>query len=173
MLQVSVSDANISVAQTLSRGNRCGNRDQAYGNESRKKSMLSTRVKRAIPSQNQQVSERLTRFSYFCLREFHRRVFMEQIFSQGFDRVFAACKRALSELDFSIEFVDKNEGTLSASTSTSFFSWGETIDINVQRSGRGTKVIVDSNSKAQLISWGKNDDNEEAILNKIEEILIR
>ena len=96
---------------------------------------------------------------------------MEQVFNRSFERVYAACKQALHDLDMSIEYRSKQEGRISASTGGSLFSWGETIDISIRNLGNRTKVIVESNSKAQLITWGKNDENENDILNRIEEIL--
>jgi hypothetical protein len=96
---------------------------------------------------------------------------MKRSFRHSYDQVYSACKQALKRLDLSIEYTDKASGVISASTSSTFLSWGETIDITIRRSNRNVVVEVESNSKAQLFSWGKNDRNEEEILDEIDELL--
>ena len=66
-----------------------------------------------------------------------------------------------------IEEVDEKRGTIIASTKTSFFSWGEDVSLIFKDLGTKTVVMVQSSSPSQLISWGKNDLNEENILEEI------
>lgn len=97
---------------------------------------------------------------------------MQRTFHNDSNSVFNACKKALNQLEMTLEYNDKDSGRISASTSTSIFSWGETIDILIiSQTVTSTVVKVTSSSNAQLIDWGKNETNETNILNKIAEIL--
>jgi hypothetical protein len=96
---------------------------------------------------------------------------MEQKFNRGFEEVYSACKKALHDLDITIDSSNKPHGTINGSTSGGFLSWGENIEITVAGNNRHTTVTVDSSSKAQLVDWGTNSENEENILDTIEEIL--
>ena len=99
---------------------------------------------------------------------------MQKSFNYTFERVFNACLLALRELDMKIEYNNKNEGAISASTGTSIFSWGETVDIKIlTKDSYSTVAAIKSTSNAQLIDWGKNEDNERAVLTKIQELLNR
>ncbi len=70
-----------------------------------------------------------------------------------------------------IEETDKERGTIIASTETSFLSWGEDVSLVFKRNGSKTEVIIDSVSPSQLISWGKNDTNEDNIIEEMKMIL--
>jgi hypothetical protein len=97
---------------------------------------------------------------------------MERIFNCDIGIIFDACKQAIGKLGMKIEYINKGKGIISASTKTSVFSWGETIDITLKEKYSGkTNVVIESNSKAQLFSWGKNEKNEEDILETINQIV--
>ena len=99
---------------------------------------------------------------------------MQRTFDHNFDLVFNACLLALKELGMKIEYNSKNSGDISAKTEISIFSWGETLDVKVlKNSTSSTTVKIKSTSNAQLIDWGKNEDNELKILNKVNEVLNR
>jgi len=92
---------------------------------------------------------------------------MERTYKRRFEEVYNAAKRALRELDMNIEYENRNNGIIEATTRTSFLSWGEDIQVRISRRSSDTHVKVKSTSKAQLLSWGKNDTNEENILKEI------
>ncbi len=97
---------------------------------------------------------------------------MERGFNYTYELVFDACRRALTHLGMKVEYMNRTRGIISASTQTSIFSWGETIDITIRGTNVGrTNVSVVSNSKAQLFSWGKNEKNEKEILDMINQFL--
>lgn len=96
---------------------------------------------------------------------------IEEIFDKDVNEVFDACRQALEKLDFSIETADKQNSTITASAGTSFFSWGEDIQVILERAEGKVEVKVESSSKAQLIDWGRNSDNEEKIMDEIKSIL--
>ena len=71
-----------------------------------------------------------------------------------------------------VGYTNKLKGVISASTETSFLSWGETIDIRIKEKGEGTCTVeVKSNSKAQLFDWGTNEENEVEILDALSKSL--
>lgn len=98
---------------------------------------------------------------------------MQKKFNNNYRKVYDACENALINLGMSAEYKNREKGIISASSSTNIFSWGETIDITITAKGTSTIVRVESESKAQLLDWGKNEKNEENILNEIQEILKR
>jgi hypothetical protein len=60
-----------------------------------------------------------------------------------------------------------------AKTPASVLSWGEDVTIQFGRSEGGTLVTVESDATAQLISWGKNDDNIGAFFDNLEAALVQ
>ncbi|MCB0396895.1 MAG: hypothetical protein KDD36_09590 [Flavobacteriales bacterium] len=102
---------------------------------------------------------------------FEDTLMLSEVFHTPKNTVFTVCKKALIELGFALEVSDFENMTITASSKTSFFSWGEDIQIILESSNtNSTEVKVVSTSKAQLIDWGKNADNEQAIMNKIKEL---
>jgi hypothetical protein len=93
-------------------------------------------------------------------------------FHKNFDIVFGACKKALKDLDITIETADKNHKTITGTSAGSFWSWGENVQINFEMVNvLTTKIEVESTSQAQLISWGTNEENENKIISRVKEIL--
>lgn len=55
---------------------------------------------------------------------------------------------------------EETKGVIRASTGVSIYSWGEFITINItELTPNSCRVKVQSDVKAQLVSWGKNDNN--------------
>lgn len=100
---------------------------------------------------------------------------MVQEFHHPYGTVFQACRNALNDLEFETKYASRDDRYIGASSSTSLLSWGENIEINIGETtvGGNTRVEVNSYSQAQLISWGKNKENEEAILDRVEYLLSR
>jgi hypothetical protein len=92
---------------------------------------------------------------------------MEKTFRRSYQEIYVVAKRALKNLEMHIDYFDKEEGIIEATTPTSFLSWGEDIQIRITGKGSSTTVKVKSTSKAQIISWGKNEKNEERILDEM------
>ncbi len=75
---------------------------------------------------------------------------------------------ALNDLDYTINEIEGN--IIYASAKASLLSWGEDISIELSEIEKSTtRIKINSASKAQLISWGKNDENIKLITNKIKE----
>ena len=88
-------------------------------------------------------------------------------FEYTYNRVFHSAKRALNKLSMTIEEVDEKRGTIKASTKTSFFGWGEDVSLIFKDLGNKTSVVVQSSSPSQIITWGKNEVNEDQVLEGI------
>jgi glycerate kinase len=78
-------------------------------------------------------------------------------------QTFDALTRALPEARMKIKVADPANGHIDAATGMSFRSWGEKIQIDVAEAEGGSIVYVSSGNKAQLTSWGKNNENIENI----------
>lgn len=99
---------------------------------------------------------------------------MQKTFNKGYDTTFDACQKALKALDIEVNSSNKSKGVIHATTSSSFLSWGEEIQIHIDEVGvNKTKVTVRSEAQAQLITWGKNDRNKEGIMSKISKYLAK
>ncbi len=97
---------------------------------------------------------------------------MQRTFNLGYATVFEKCTRALEDLEMRVKVKDKKKGIIQASTGSSLLSWGEDINITFHEiDSRKTKIIVESEASAQLITWGKNDTNARNIINAIEKLL--
>ena len=97
---------------------------------------------------------------------------MQKTYNNSYDIVFDTCKKALQKLNFKTTYQSKKDGIIGASTGTSIFSWGETIDIKVKTASAGKiTVTVESSAKAQLFSWGKDDTNEKEVLDTLSDLL--
>lgn len=87
--------------------------------------------------------------------------------------IYRAVMNSIQSLDFTLEYEDPSNGMLQARTRTSFFSWGEDIQIRITSIEQyRTKVEVRSTAHSQLISWGKNEENESELLRQIHQRLI-
>jgi hypothetical protein len=98
-----------------------------------------------------------------------------ELFVEGTaEKVFEACKKAINNLGWSIEYSNKAKGVISAATRSTLLSWGETIDLKIVSVKKSEcKIDVDSNSKAQLFDWGKNERNMTDLTEEIKKALRR
>ncbi len=73
---------------------------------------------------------------------------------------------------YNIKRKSKNRGIISCGTKASIWSWGEDVEIHIEKvDTQTTKVTVDSSPSAQLIDWGKSSDNIEDFFELFEEEL--
>ncbi len=97
---------------------------------------------------------------------------MVETFDKSIDIVFESSIDALFELGFEIKYKNKKDGIIGASTGTSIFSWGESIDLSITKLGAvKTRVEVKSSSNAQLFAWGKNEENEKSVLETLSKLI--
>lgn len=90
-------------------------------------------------------------------------------FPAGIDEVFQACVKAVPQCGFRITGSDPEAGHIEARTKTSMRSWGEKITITTSPAGR-----VDINSTCywiQVVDWGKNKANVNALFSALGQLL--
>ena len=76
------------------------------------------------------------------------------------DQTFNAVLQALPTVKgMKVKSSEPATGHIEASTGMSLRSWGEKVRIDVVEEGDGSVVQLSSGNKAQLTSWGKNDEN--------------
>lgn len=90
------------------------------------------------------------------------------------EEVFRNCKKALSELKFSIEKEDEKAGELIAVSTVSLLSFGNRVTIQLMADQGYTNVSLNSQSLAaiQLIDWGVNSDLEQQLEESILQISV-
>lgn len=78
---------------------------------------------------------------------------------------------ALKNTKFEILHADSQSGFIFASSSISWYSWGENIYIEMEEKGQKTSVKITSACLMQLYDWGKNKKNIQLILSQFEKSL--
>jgi len=91
---------------------------------------------------------------------------VERDFGEEPGRVFDAFAEAVQAMPKArIDSVDPHARVIAARTGMSFTSWGENLLIKVEPSAEGrAHVTVTSTLKMQLVDWGKNKKNVEALV---------
>jgi hypothetical protein len=85
------------------------------------------------------------------------------------DEVFQACVKAVSQCGFRIAGSDPEAGQIEARSKISMRSWGEKITITTSPAGR-----VDIKSTCywiQVVDWGKNKANVNALFSALGQLL--
>jgi hypothetical protein len=90
----------------------------------------------------------------------------EAVFPQPRDRVYEAVAAAIEGTPkLKVRSADPVRGHLDVSKSVSWKSWGERITVDLSESTPGqTRMRVRSAVRAQLVDWGVNRQNVEAII---------
>jgi uncharacterized protein (DUF1499 family) len=90
----------------------------------------------------------------------------EAVFPQPRDRVYEAVVQAIEGLPkMKVKEGDPVRGHLDVSKTVSWKSWGEKITVDLSEPNPGqTRVKLRSAVRAQLVDWGVNRQNVEAIV---------
>jgi hypothetical protein len=90
----------------------------------------------------------------------------EAVFPQPRDRVYRAIVDAIGSMPkMKVRDADPVRGHLDLSKSVSWRSWGERIAVDLSEPTAGqTRMRVRSAVRAQLVDWGVNRHNVEAII---------
>lgn len=95
-------------------------------------------------------------------------------YNRGYPRtreeVFRACLEAVRQSGFRVRKSDPHGGWIRASARMGFRSWGESIDVSLDREGR-VDVTSESLFPFTVADWGKNRDNVYRILDRVGLIL--
>lgn len=86
-------------------------------------------------------------------------------FPAGRDEVFQACMKAVSQCGFRIARSNPESGQIEARAGMGLLSWGENITMTVSTEGRVD--IKSSFPKIQLIDYGKNRANVDALFSAL------
>lgn len=87
------------------------------------------------------------------------------------NEIFDLCLKAITSLNWEIASFNHNNGTIKAETNLSILSWGEEIEIEIQQVQDVINVKINSESRAQLIDWGKNDENVQKFFSVLESLI--
>lgn len=87
-----------------------------------------------------------------------------------FGKIFNLCLSAMAECGWTITHSDETRGTIKAQSGVSLLSWGEDIEINLERDGISTKV-KGSSEASQLIDWGKSSKNLDCFFSNLERLI--
>ena len=91
-------------------------------------------------------------------------------YNEPCSEVQRACIKALKQLGARIE--TQSTEYIKASTGLSLRSWGEIIEITIYKIDRDLcKVEIRSYPKAQLIDWGKSEENEMKVISLLDNLL--
>lgn len=91
------------------------------------------------------------------------------IYAGDFKEIFKRCFESVKKCGWDVTSYDENEGIIFAETRGSFLSWGETVSIRVSKNEGKTTVKVMSEPFAQIIDWGKSDENIQKFYNWLEQ----
>lgn len=71
----------------------------------------------------------------------------------------------------SFEIKARLDRQIRASAPASILSWGEDIEISVEKTGKGTEVTISSSPKAQIFDWGKSEENINRLIASLDKML--
>ncbi|MDP1814051.1 MAG: hypothetical protein Q8K92_06340 [Leadbetterella sp.] len=84
------------------------------------------------------------------------------------DSLLAKCKKAVLNLGYRIDKVDKINETIYAICNVSNFSWGNNIEIRIKKNKVSSTISINAtNSVTIQIDFGKNKSIENALFEEI------
>lgn len=97
----------------------------------------------------------------------------EQIIEATYDEALAGVIDTLRYCDFKLKGKEANQGTISAESKWTIWSFGENIQIILSKKRRGIQVHFYSSCKleTQIIDWGKNRQNADQFFKALDIIL--
>lgn len=85
--------------------------------------------------------------------------------------IFDLCIKAITSLNWQIASFNHSSCMIKAETNLSLLSWGDDIEIEIQQMRGGINVKINSESRAQLVDWGKNDENIQKFFSVLESLI--
>jgi len=112
--------------------------------------------------------------SYFTSRYnlFTTKVRSEKSYDIPKELMFEKIIEVINQSDFKLVETDENKFEILAISKITFKSWGENLYINFETKGNETIMKFCSSTLFQMYSWGKNEKNNDDLLNEIESSLI-
>lgn len=99
---------------------------------------------------------------------------MVREFTKSYNLVYIKCHEAAINLNFNITKEDITDGEILFKVGMTWLSWGEEFKIIITNTGTNlTRVEVASEAafQAQLIDWGKNNENIKNFFYVLNELL--
>jgi len=99
---------------------------------------------------------------------------MVREFRKSYNLVYIKCHEAAINLNFKITKEDIAEGEILFKVGMSWFSWGEKFKILITDLGSNlirVEVASEAAFQAQLIDWGKNNENVKDFFQTLNELL--
>lgn len=85
--------------------------------------------------------------------------------------IFELCIKVIKSLNWEIATFNHITGTIKAETNMSLLSWGETIEIKIKQMEDGLNIRINSESRSQIIDWGKNAENIAKFFSALERLM--
>ena len=96
----------------------------------------------------------------------------ESVMELSSDLAFDKLIEVVQEMKMTVQYSNKEEMSIFATTSISWKSWGENVYIDLVKNGsEETEIKFISTTMFQSYSWGKNEENYNNLVNSIEESL--
>lgn len=96
---------------------------------------------------------------------------MEKKYAAMIDFVYINCIEAAELLGFTLYNEDVTNGIIYFRVGLSFLSFGETIEVRLTDLGNGTTSTQVKSSAVQLITWGKNAENETKFIDRLNQLV--
>lgn len=93
-----------------------------------------------------------------------------RVCSGNYKEIFSRCLKAINKCGWNVTSYNESKGIITAKTGTTILSWGEEVSIKVSKEGNGTMIEVISEPTAQLIDWGKSEENIQRFLSWFERL---
>ena len=74
----------------------------------------------------------------------------------------------INKVGMKTQYIDKEEKSILVTTPINMRTWGENIYFDIIANGKSSNLLIQSASP-QVITWGKNNENIERLVNNIED----
>lgn len=92
-------------------------------------------------------------------------------YKEEINNIFNLSLEAITRLNWEISSINQNNCLIKAQTKVSLLSWGEDIEIEIQQIQGAININMNSESRSQLIDWGKNDENINKFFSILESLI--
>jgi len=97
--------------------------------------------------------------------------FEDRTFQGTESDIFKLCLKVIENLNWEIATFNYTTGTIKAETNMSLLSWGENIEIKIKQVEDSVYIRINSESRSQIIDWGKNAENITTFFSALEMLM--
>lgn len=91
-----------------------------------------------------------------------------RMYSGDYKAIFDRCLKVVNKCGWNVSSHDESKGIIICRAGTTILSWGEEVSIHFSKQGNGIIVDVACEPVAQLIDWGKSEENIRTFYNWLE-----